>query len=144
MALVKCHECDREISTEAKICPQCGARNKSRKKSKILRWLLALAIIAAVVMTYAILKDVLNANICETSIGRRGFVKTFDGSPYAQRNKLRVIDVVSQKEVSQGERIEDAVCEVVLRLNDGRKLTYIYSFEWSDTAGYLIRGRIKK
>ena len=26
MALVKCHECGREVSTEAAACPNCGAK----------------------------------------------------------------------------------------------------------------------
>ena len=28
MALIKCHECKSEVSTEAKTCPQCGAKVK--------------------------------------------------------------------------------------------------------------------
>lgn len=30
MALIKCHECGNEISTEAKVCPRCGAAPKYR------------------------------------------------------------------------------------------------------------------
>ncbi|HSH98414.1 MAG TPA: zinc-ribbon domain-containing protein [Methyloradius sp.] len=30
MALIKCHECGHEISTEAKACPQCGAEPKQK------------------------------------------------------------------------------------------------------------------
>lgn len=30
MALIKCHECGAEVSTEAKRCPKCGARTKKR------------------------------------------------------------------------------------------------------------------
>jgi predicted nucleic acid-binding Zn ribbon protein len=143
MALVRCHECDREISTGAKVCPHCGARNKSRKKSKALRWIFTLAVIAMVFAGYAIFVASLDPNFCESSIGRKEFVRTFDGSPYAQRNKLRVVDVRSQKEVSRGERAEDSVCEAILRLNDGRELTYTFSFEKSATDGYLIRGKPK-
>ncbi|MGE4299475.1 MAG: zinc-ribbon domain-containing protein [Desulfovibrionaceae bacterium] len=32
MALIKCHECKREVSTEATICPHCGAAIKSKRK----------------------------------------------------------------------------------------------------------------
>jgi predicted amidophosphoribosyltransferase len=28
MALIKCGECGREVSTTAKVCPQCGAKVK--------------------------------------------------------------------------------------------------------------------
>ena len=30
MALIKCTECGKEISSKAKICPHCGAKNKKR------------------------------------------------------------------------------------------------------------------
>ena len=32
MALVKCHECGKEVSTEAKKCPSCGANVRKPKK----------------------------------------------------------------------------------------------------------------
>jgi DNA-directed RNA polymerase subunit RPC12/RpoP len=32
MALIKCSECGREVSTQAKKCPQCGAKIKKPKK----------------------------------------------------------------------------------------------------------------
>lgn len=30
MALIKCHECGSEVSTEAKTCPKCGATPKTK------------------------------------------------------------------------------------------------------------------
>lgn len=30
MALIKCHECSKEISKTAKTCPNCGAKNKQK------------------------------------------------------------------------------------------------------------------
>ncbi len=39
MALVKCHECEKEISDEAKQCPHCGA--KPEKKTSLGSWVLA-------------------------------------------------------------------------------------------------------
>jgi len=32
MALKKCKECGKEISSKAKVCPSCGAKNKTRSK----------------------------------------------------------------------------------------------------------------
>ena len=137
MALIECHECGREISTEAKACPQCGARNKSRKQSKFLKWILAPAVITAVVAAYVIFQFA--GGSCENAFVRKMFVRTFDHSPYAQLNKLRVIDVMSQKEVSSGGRLEDLVCEVTFKLNNGAELTYMFSIVKSDTAGYLMQ-----
>lgn len=36
MALIKCHECDKEISSEAKACPHCGAKPRSMTAKVIL------------------------------------------------------------------------------------------------------------
>lgn len=140
MAIVKCHECGREISTEAKTCPQCGARNRSRKKSKSLKWILALAAVGVVFAAYKVYEAASGPNFCESYLGRRQFVGIFERGSYAQREKLRIVDVMSQKVVSRGERPEDLVCEFNFRLNDGRKLTYTLRFVKSDTAtgGYLI------
>ena len=38
MALIKCEECKKEISDDAKVCPQCGA--KPSKKTSILTWII--------------------------------------------------------------------------------------------------------
>lgn len=47
MALMNCHECKKQISTEAKVCPNCGAKARPPKKktSKVLLIGLALAAI---------------------------------------------------------------------------------------------------
>jgi len=37
MALVKCHECGTEVSTEAKACPKCGAKPKI--KLSVIHWI---------------------------------------------------------------------------------------------------------
>lgn len=42
MALKKCRECGREISTEAESCPGCGA--KQPKRTSLLTWLIALVL----------------------------------------------------------------------------------------------------
>ena len=45
MALMNCHECNKQISTDAKVCPNCGAkvRPPNKKTSKVLLIGLALA-----------------------------------------------------------------------------------------------------
>jgi len=48
MALIKCRECGKEISTEAAACPSCGAppavTAKVQKKSSALGWIIMLGI----------------------------------------------------------------------------------------------------
>jgi hypothetical protein len=50
MALIKCSECKREVSTKAKICPGCGAPIKSRHGcgSTALLFLLIIGVVAAI------------------------------------------------------------------------------------------------
>lgn len=43
MALVKCKECNEEVSTKAKTCPKCGA--KAPKKTSLLTWLVLIIIV---------------------------------------------------------------------------------------------------
>lgn len=48
MALIKCHECGKEVSTDAKNCPSCGAVVKTPKKKSRLGKLVMYAFIGAV------------------------------------------------------------------------------------------------
>jgi hypothetical protein len=48
MALVKCKECGKEISKEAKVCPSCGARQK-KKLSKAQKIVIGLIVLGGVV-----------------------------------------------------------------------------------------------
>lgn len=43
MALVKCKECNEEVSTKAKSCPKCGA--KTPKKTSLFTWLVLIIIV---------------------------------------------------------------------------------------------------
>ena len=43
MALVKCKECNEEISSKAKVCPKCGA--KPPKKTSLFTWLVLIIIV---------------------------------------------------------------------------------------------------
>lgn len=52
MALIKCKECKKEISSEAKTCPQCGAKVK-KPMSPIIKYSL-LGVIAFIVISTAI------------------------------------------------------------------------------------------
>ncbi|MCX5825332.1 MAG: hypothetical protein NTY86_18020 [Deltaproteobacteria bacterium] len=50
MALKKCKECDKEISTDAKVCPQCGKPQPKRSP-----WGCAIvAVIAVIIFMFAI------------------------------------------------------------------------------------------
>lgn len=58
MALIKCHECGNEVSTEAKVCPKCGAKvvvPKTKKptstSTKVIGVLGVIAVIAVISST---------------------------------------------------------------------------------------------
>jgi hypothetical protein len=139
MALVECHECGNEISTEAKTCPKCGAKNKGLKKSSAFRHVVGIILLAVLIYwVYDYMKSSWVPN-CQSDT----FRDTFEGSPYAQKNKLRVIDVTDRKEVSQGSLPEDTVCEITFRLNDATTKTYIFTFEPREDGSYFVRGKPK-
>ena len=55
MALIACHECKHEVSTEAKTCPNCGAKVRPQKKPmsstmKVLLGLLGVGFLASVMV----------------------------------------------------------------------------------------------
>ena len=54
MALFACHECGKQISTEAKVCPNCGA--KARPPKSKTRWSVILSAIAFVFIASAIMR----------------------------------------------------------------------------------------
>lgn len=54
MAIIKCHECGKDVSTEAKACPSCGAKVKVPKKptSKVLKYTLGAAVAVSFIGAY--------------------------------------------------------------------------------------------
>ena len=83
MAIIKCHECGNEISSEAKVCPQCGAKNRSYSK----KWSATFLVVVVLgFVAYYIFEAELNPNIpvCDSSHGRKVFKGSFENSPFAQ------------------------------------------------------------
>ena len=48
MALVKCKECNNQISTDAAKCPQCGAKQNKGEFRKTLGWIIVVIIVFGV------------------------------------------------------------------------------------------------
>lgn len=54
MALVKCNECNGDVSTEAAACPHCGAKTpKPKSDTKTIVWAIVAVPIAAFVLAAA-------------------------------------------------------------------------------------------
>lgn len=57
MALIKCPECNREISDTAKTCPHCGFKpnaEKNRRRNKIFLWSVILVLLALGVIVLSV------------------------------------------------------------------------------------------
>jgi len=50
MALIECHECGKKISSDTKVCPQCGARQRYRPSTGIV----VFAILAVIFGIYGV------------------------------------------------------------------------------------------
>ena len=49
MALVNCHECQKQVSDTARVCPSCGAPVRATQK-RILKWNLTVLAVGMVLM----------------------------------------------------------------------------------------------
>lgn len=143
MALVECHECGNKISTEAKFCPQCGAKNKKLEEKKAavrIAVYLLLGGLAWWVYTVYETQETGGVPTCHSDAGRDLFKETFDGSPYAQKNKLRAVGIEKLRDVSSGTRPEDRACEVIFVLNDSSEVSYRFTFKDKSDGGYYVSG----
>ena len=138
MALVKCIECDHEISTEAKTCPNCGARNRAYKSKtgRVILLIILLGVLGFVSYMQITVGDYLTD--CNTPSKRDSFARVIDGSSFAQLKKLRVIDITDIKTLESGESITDLVCEATISFNNLDTARYKFTWERSENGKLLI------
>ena len=147
MALNECHECGKEISSEAKTCPNCGARNRAYKSDTKKYWFIGTFIVVFGIISYIYVSHdsyVYNLTSCDTSRHRESFVSVIDGSAYSQKNKLRVIDVTKIKTIKSGESITDLVCDATVHYNSMRKEKYRFTWRESDSGNIIITASPRK
>jgi hypothetical protein len=143
MALAPCIECSHEISSEAKACPNCGAKNKAYK-SKVVRFWLVVAVLGLFgffAYEYLVYQD--DVSNCDTRSKRESFSRVIDGSADAQLNKLRVIDIASIKTIKSGDSITDLVCEATINFNSRGESKYMFTFRESESGALLIHAEDK-
>lgn len=140
MSLEPCVECRREISTEAKTCPNCGARNRAYKSKTGKYWLNAamFGVVGFFIFAYISHEEhVENITNCDTPGNRDSFVSVINGSSYVQLNKLRVIDITNIKTIKSGNSITDLACEATIDFNSRKKSKYRFTWRESES-GFLI------
>lgn len=151
MALAPCAECGNEISTEAKKCPKCGAKNRAYK-SETAKYLLIVIVLSVVgFISYQIsYNNYLHEDYktyvtkCDTPDKREGFASVIDDSAYAQLNKLRVIDITNIKTIKSGDSITDLVCEATIDFNSRRKEKYRFTWRQSESGALLIQANERR
>lgn len=145
MALEQCIECGHEISTEAKTCPNCGARNRSYKSNTGRYWLIA-ALGGVGFLTYVYLTEgdyVTYMTNCDTVSKRESFASVIEGSSYAQLNKLRVIDITNIKTIKSGDSLTDLVCDATIHYNSRSKQEYRFTWRESESETMIISAKPK-
>jgi hypothetical protein len=141
MALAPCIECGHEISTKAKTCPNCGAKNTAYK-SKAVRYLLIVAVLGGPgFFAYVYLSYGDYVTTCDTLSKRKSFARVIDGSAYAQLNRLRVIDISNIKIIKSGDAITDLVCEATIDFNSRRNGKYRFTWRESESGALLIHAQ---
>jgi hypothetical protein len=118
MALIKCHECSSEISTEAKNCPKCGAKNRPSAKAKTsfsfslsrTGWLvIGLVILVASYQQY--LKSEADATITPEQ-------RSADAQRKAKYDKQLLAALTAARIFLKGAREPDSVKVLEARVND--------------------------
>ena len=145
MALKSCIECNHEISTEAKICPNCGARNrdyKSRGWEKLLI-LAVICIFGLAGFVYYILTENEDISNCDTSGNRESFSSVINESSYSQLNKLKVVDILNIETIESGESMTDLVCDADINFNSKEITRFRFSWELSESGTLLILAQPK-
>jgi predicted nucleic acid-binding Zn ribbon protein len=147
MALVPCTECGHEISTEARTCPNCGAKNRNRVQGSGKYWLLAgiLMILFVVLSIIGKVENVQDEVIhCDSPEMVESYRSAFDESQGAQTLHLRVVDVTNITTVKSGDSITDFVCDATLSLNNANKINYRFKWIESESGNILINGSRRK
>ena len=146
MTLSPCIECGHEISSEAKTCPNCGARNRSYKSKAWKYWLIAVLIVIVGFIAYInqeMSNYELNLKECDTSDKREAFKSVIEGSSFAQLQKLRVIDITNIKTIKSGNSITDLVCDATINFNSIGKRKYRFTWSESESGALIIKAKAK-
>lgn len=141
MALAPCNECGHDISSEARKCPNCGAKNRAYRSKTLKYWLFAIVLGAVGFITYVYHWYEYESINCDTSEKRKQFASVINNSSYFQLNKLRVIDITNIKTVKSGDTLTDLVCEANINFNSREKMKYRFAWRSSESGALLIHAK---
>ncbi len=137
MALIKCHECGREMSSGARSCPHCGAKPRAPKKatSKLLLGLLALTVVGTVVISLqnrgANLqrREAESARVAQLSPEARANEAARKAAENAQQTAAAVA-LEREREAQQAQRKDVGLAEVTCQMAAEKSANDPSSIQW--------------
>lgn len=86
MALIKCHECGKEVSGEARQCPHCGAKRK--KKAGPIAWMFAGIVLFSIIVIGPMTEGQRDAAEAERRAALTPEQRTAEDAAIAKANRL--------------------------------------------------------
>lgn len=78
MALVKCPECNKEISNQSKMCPHCGYKTNSQKNKRTVKLILCLLGMVLFIVLIAVIIDMCTTTTDEYEEKLRNSVQEYN------------------------------------------------------------------
>ena len=102
MALVKCPECNKEISNQSKMCPHCGYKTNSQKNKRTVKLILCLLGMVLFIVLIAVIIDMCTTTTDEYEEKLRNSVQEYN-------------EVVDRIDELEEQKQYNAVLEFLLR-----------------------------
>ncbi len=108
MAMTKCKECKKEVSSKAKTCPHCGIKNPGQKASDAIGGLIMLIVIGWIISLFMGGDDKPTADVIQPGTAQPYTVLKKQDTSVGNRDRLRWM-VVSPKAITLNDRAATAV-----------------------------------
>lgn len=126
MALIKCKECGREISKSAKVCPNCGAKNKQTSFfTKITLGFIVLTVITGFFISNAVEKE---SKIQAEAVAQQ------------KTNEKKKLAAMAPEQKAEFERLKK---ENALKAEESAKKAEGLLWNYSESEDKMGRGKIK-
>lgn len=107
MSLIKCKECENEISDEAKICPKCGAKTEKAKQQRKFIKILAISILIIGIVTAVFITMEINNPIYQYSREAIKILEDYKENKISAEKASKELDSISYKAREKSEETEN-------------------------------------